>query len=526
MIENATVPSADKAATWSSAGKTLFWALLLAFAAAWVSQAFVYIPVADDFPLQLWANEKGVLGAFLEYFQKTGIRRSFQTFIWIPLYLAPSEWANFWLLALHLVATVVLFYLLARISLSALLAYAGAVIFGVFPFTFGAVTWISGAYVMPNAIFFLGATLVVVIHAVRPKRTAGTDWLVAAVAGVLVFLSCLTGEHTVFAGALVGIFGAALSRDGIGVAELRRPYVFAPVLTVGAYLGLTLLTQSGSGLTGIKGEEISLLSNFNPETIVSVWYYQWRHLSCLEPWFYVDALSLTLHEMSGWRLWTGLASLAASVLLLRRAGSMPDAPCAEHAKQKRPQSWSPVLVIILMMLGISFVHALAGGYSAQSRHQYMPLALVTMLVAALARCMPMLPRIVTWRKCTLPVVATVLGVLTTWMVTSINRYELRSYTALCEYIAGLRSGGPVTVRYEPPLYHLWPSLAKMVPSHSYEAEWVLNESIVSGHGAKPIQLGLTGGPEVAVIRNISLRDSIIVRDDDGERDKSGMTNPE
>ena len=171
---------------------------------------------------------------------------------------------------------------------------------------------------------------------------------------------------------------------------------------------------------------------------------------------------------------------------------------------------SPVVVVLIMMAGVSLIHAIAGGYSAQSRHQYVPLAMLVLLVAAIFRRGSKLEALLRWRNSLVLVLASAVAVATTWLVTSINRFELRSYTAVCEYLSSARGNKIVTIRYDPPIYYLWPQHPQIVGSHAYDVEWVLNESIVSGSGSSPVTLVDSGGQVVIVRRSVVDPDRITV----------------
>ena len=233
-------------------------AFVWAFLAAWVGQFRDYLPIADDFPFAK-EFERGLWDWIFSSYAVTGIRRSFGLLVQAPPCAAPVEITNTICLTLHLTATVFVFDVARMLSRIPRLAFAVAVLFGIFPFGYGAVTWACGSYIIPCLIFFLAALALLLRHADRPL---GQDCVMAVVSGGLVFMGCIVGEHLVFASALVGALALASTGRALCFQDLKKPWVVAPALAVGLYLVLVLATQSFHETKNITcGEGGALLIN-------------------------------------------------------------------------------------------------------------------------------------------------------------------------------------------------------------------------------------------------------------------------
>ena len=448
-------------------------AIVLACLAAWVVQLRDYLPIADDFP-NATAFGGGMWDTIWSLYAATGIRRSFALLSNMPICAAPVEITNALCLTLHFAATALLFGVANVLSRMPRLAFAVAVLFGVFPFGYGAVTWASGSYIIPCLIFFLAALAILLRHAGRPL---GPDWVMAVVSGHLVFIGCIVGEHLVFASALVGALALASTGKALCFQDLKKPWVVAPALAVGLYLVLVLATQSGATLTDIRGEARSL-STINPPTVLSVWFYQVRNFDYFQPWLQSDAVRLALLDI-GW-----LRVLGGSILLMGvwacflRAHSRNLLPARDIEQTGEPSHLNmghvPLVLVLAMMIGLSAVHALAGGYSASSRHQYAPLALLALLAAVVGTRYPLFDRLLAWRSSLPLVLLVLLGAATTWLVTGLNHFELRRHHALIDFLAKENIGGPVRLQFAPPLDSYWPKMRRTLGGYAFDDEWVLN----------------------------------------------------
>jgi len=409
----------------------------------------------------------------------------------MPLCAAPSEITNVICLCLHFTATVLLFGICRVLSRQPRLAFATAALFGIFPFGYGAVVWACGSYIIPCLIFFLAALTILLRHVRCPL---GSERVIAVASSLLVFLGCVAGEHLVFASGLVGVLAVASTGRKLCFLDMKRPLVIAPILAVGVYLALVLLTQTEKGVTNIRGEAHSL-TTVNPRTLLSVWLYQIRNLDYFQPWLQTESVRLAVQELDWLRLTFAGLSLAGVCLFLRYAqwnNSEIEESVEGNSERigkviQRGGSITPVVVIAAMMLGLSAVHALAGGYSASSRHQYAPLALLALLVAATGARFTPVERWLAWRSSLPLVVLVIFGAATTWLVTGLNHFELQRHHALCDFLAKEKIEGSVHLEFVPPLYSHWPRMHRTLGGYSFDDAWVINLALES-RGATPISI--------------------------------------
>ncbi len=485
---NAERQSARSAVSKMSINQTRLFltALTLAFLAAWIGSMRDYLPVADDFPFAEAFFEEGLWNRIWAAYAVTGIRRSFSYLVNMPLCAAPLQIVNYICLAFHMSATALVFDVSRRISGSSRLAFAVAVLFGIFPFGYGAVVWACGTYIIFCVLFFLGALSLLLRHA---RNSLGSDWIVAIVSGGLLFLGCLAGEHLVFASSLVGALALTATHKNFSLHDLKKPWVVAPVLSVGLFLALVLATQSRAGIIYPTGEERAL-GAINPRTLFSVWYYQVRNLDMFEPWLQPDAIRISLHDMGWLRFFSAIFLLVGALICFRKA-ELHDVPSTGRNEQIDElfqwRRWrSPIVIVFAMMFGVSTVHALAGGYAAASRHQYVPLMLLALLVAAVGAKYPNAERWLAWR-CSLPLILLViLGVGTTWLVTGVNYFELKRHHALLNFLAMDKKHSTFRLEFEPPLYYLWPKMGRTI-THDLDTAWVIDLGI-RHQGCQPVTL--------------------------------------
>jgi hypothetical protein len=440
--------------------------LLLLFFAAWVCQFFVYIPVSEDYLLAIWYQD-GLLQKISELYEKTGIRRSVGMFTNAPLCAGPLWLTNYVLISMHLIVTLLVYAVCKRIARSGVVGLTLALVAGIFPWGYGAVTYACGSYTLPSSILFLLGTVILLKISMGSKRY---QWLYVLLSSIILLACCISGEHYVFAVALTGVLALAASDEGVTFKGLLRPWVLAPVFVAVFYIFLVYITQSGAGLVDSHWREASLRDTFNPRTLLSVWFYQWRNLLFFEPIFNWEAVSLSLQSMGAFRIGIGIALALASLFVLLRLSNKNARLSVELSK---PWWRSSLPVLIMMMGAISFVHALAGGYSASSRHQYVPILVFALFLATLFARLPQAGSLLLiWRGVPLWLFAC-LAILNTWVVVGINRIELQRYDELCHFILVNNPNVPVDLELSPPLNYLWPNMSKTT-STVFDSEYSIN----------------------------------------------------
>jgi hypothetical protein len=464
-----------------SSSKLYLLCLTLFFLAAWLGQSYYYIPIADDYPFRRMF-ENGLWNTIWEWYAKTGIRRSFSIWSNAPICASPTWLTNAILIFLHYISTILVFFVALKITRSNYLSYLAGLIFGVFPFGYGAITWACGSYTISISIFFLAGLLILLNYA---SGKIQSQWLAILVSGICFFLCCVCGEHYVFAIAFSGVLALAATNEGITFRGLFRPWVMAPAFVTCFYIVLILLTQSGSGLMDAGWQETSLKDSFNPRTLVSVWFYQWQHVLAMEPWFSFKTWSYTINDLGFLRLSMGVLLIIAGYLVMRNL--IPKVEESSNEKSGKPIWKSELFILILMMFSIAFVHALAGGYSASSRHQYVPLVIFSIIIAACAVRIQFIDKILRWEKSFFLIFLSLIAVGTTWLVTAANRHELRSYEAICNFLAEKKIIYPISVHYSPPLFYLWPK-QKNIVCPPFDEGWALNHAVEIGRNGPKVEI--------------------------------------
>ncbi len=440
--------------------------ILFLVPAAYLTELQTYIRVADDYPFAS-RFESGLIEAVRADWAAMGLRRSVGKIANLPLCGSPVEVTGWLCVGLHL-ATVLLFQAVAaRLLRSDFTATVLAVLLGAFPGVYMAVTWACGTYVVTMTLFFLAGLWVLLRAAEEPDKK---DWPAALIAFVLLFLSCVFGEQLIFASALTGLL-AWTSGDRPDAARrpwsaaFAQPWVWAPAIAVGIYLLLAILTLPAQPVRHAPPAHFDPL-NFNPRTLLSVWYHQLRHIDMLQPWTQPGVFSVVFSTWSPAR-WGGAGLLVLAACWFGRQFMATDRCAPEPVPSTR--AW---FVLAAMLLAVSFVHALAGGFSGSSRHSYAPLALGLFFVGCSARRFARrMKSVASWRLYFFALLAAG-SVATAWLVTGVSRFELQRHDALLNFLATHPQPGPVQIEFAPPLYRFWPSMRRL--ANPLDAAWVIN----------------------------------------------------
>jgi hypothetical protein len=450
-------------------------ALSVSVLLSWLPQLQPYLRSADDFRYAIHYHS-GLWSSIADAYAASGIRRSAYLLFFAPVTGLPDQWIGLATVAEHLLATILFYFVAFRLLGNRKAAFMLGIAFGVFPFAFGAVVWATGTYIIVHSIFYL---LSILLLSLAADSARGSIRRAAALTGaVLMTLACcLAGEHLAFASALSGLL--VLSTKAHDFAQLRSvvhrqmAIFILPAATVAIYL-IAVWLSAPTGSHGVHGGALEIKS-LNIRALLSVWFYQHRMLDIFEPWFSEDAWNITFSSLPLALISAaGILVIAAIWLIGRIAGSR--ASEVESARQ------SPLLglAIILSGFAISSVHMLAGGYSAASRHQYVPIMFVFLFVGWLV--LTVLPR-PNWYGTRFRLIGTALvlvGCISTWLIIGINRFELRRHHALIDHLVSKRISGPISVSYTPAPWHVSPKLGRALnhpQAHGYGAEWILREAI-------------------------------------------------
>lgn len=136
--------------------------------------------------------------------------------------------------------------------------------------------------------------------------------------------------------------------------------------------------------------------------MLSVWFYQIRNLDYFQPWLYPEAACLSLKNIGWQRVVGAIFFLMGTWACLSRAQERkaPTARDVERTSEIFQANARGVSLVLMfaMLFGLSAIHAINEGYSAASRHQYAPLAMLALLVAVAGASRPSIERLLAWRS--------------------------------------------------------------------------------------------------------------------------------
>ena len=473
---------------------------------AWLPQCQSYLAVADDFPFASRMRSVGLCKTLSLAYSDNGIRRSVGLHTNLPICGLPEQYTGVVCVALHSIATVLLFLALSAALSMPRLAFLCGILFGVCPWGYGAVTWACGSYVIPIVIVYS----LQVILVMKGYRLNGWRHLLAiGCLFCLSFYGCLIGEHLVFAAALVGFLPFVLNGKITSLRDLalagRDVLVFVPMAAVVFYAILVVLTSpSGMSSQDSTAANMPLVwGNINPRTLLSVSYYQVRNLDMLQP-LWTSSPKIWFWHGQTWIscgiLLVGLLTSTVAVLNRKLFFGSP----AAKSNQAIPAF---IVWCIANILAVSAIHMLNGGYAASSRHQYVPLVFFVFLLAGLTTWMRAGQDIGGRVFLGICMTLTVVGVLSTWAVIGTNRYELRRHHALLDFLSQNPPADAVSLQFSPPLYHYWPKMERTI-SHPLDAEWVINCG-VSSAGKVVID---PGSPRKITVKEILGREFSVTED--------------
>ncbi len=433
---------------------------------AWLPVLNKYQPFSEDY---LYTS----LGLF-GYFRLHGLWRLIGHGLVIFSTLHPMLFGVLAISA-HLI-TVCLFFkvcqrLLGDISISLILSLLA----GIFPWGHQAMVW-SPAFAFVLATTFFWANLLILI---RFSRKNDKQFFCFATAYCLTWLSLLCFEGLLFSFAVSGciawIHPGKLSLSGLRQRIVKFYSGWAPLagclsFVVSQYVVRLYLPSYLSQKTLV----------WNPESIFSVYFYQWSNIHIFQPWFNPVLRKFVFY---GWNNGMGTAAILIATLVV---GSLFF--FMKRLSREEPSSPKPGLTllfyIVLLLLGASMIYAIGGGYSLDNRKRYPIIFLLLLLFGWIWRNF-LKPKIKVSNKSLLFLVALgAIGITTTWLNTGIWQYEAMRYNSLVDFLVANNIGGNVRIEWEPDLYKAWPTLSQTWGARMDE-EGVLNPAIIY-KGGQPV----------------------------------------
>lgn len=416
-------------------------ALVFAVLLAWLPMLGSAIPVADDYAY--FQLSSGGLSAYLRV---VGAWRPLGAHLPAALWHIHPALPVAFILLIHVIASLLLYHAARCLMGGCRLPLVLALIFGTFPFGYQALLWVIASNYLIAVAFFLAN--VVLLQSAKPRpRTIGLS------AG-LALASALSNEclllSTVVAGAL------ALPRS--------RALALAPATGSIIWLALYWLGGSSSGR----------IINFNQNVIISTYWHQYSLLDVFEPWGSAYCRGL---------LFSGWTPLLCTAVALCAIGAIWSARSLPMEVPVPKSSWVTLGVIVALLVGLSAIFALGGGYSLDARKKYAVLPLLLLALGWGWRCYAF-----RFSRRFLPTVlsATVgFGIVTTWLVIGIWKHEVPIYAHLADELAAHNVTSVAIVR-QPDIHSEWRTFTRSL-GFRLDDSWVLSLTLRS-HGASPVKV--------------------------------------
>ena len=415
--------------------------LLLLFAislAAYAPLLGTYHFIGDDY----YQFDKSIS----EWFESRGIWR----IIGIPLpgWLVSQGMYGISVITAHAIGGY-FFFLVARRGFGSITyALLLTIIMMAFPWGYEALVWASAA-----AYAFASCLLWMILWALISVREdqRGTY----ALAATLVFASflCLLMHEAVFFSLCVA-----------GFVVLTKP-AFLRNWKSNATLSLAPLT--GALLWGVTYEltkpaaPIFAVTHLHPQSALSALLHQYRSLEVFEVW---TNEALRSHALSTVQSPMGVLTLLAFCAVALLVGSIIRAARLQNGNPLRQQKTDvkPIAFLIWMLLlcgGAALIYVLAGGYSADSRKSYVIMPLMIISAGAAAWLIWERQRFHTFQTRTSAVVIStvcVFGCLTSLLMTSLYKMEMKRFDLLAHLIVHNRISDDLHVDWKPDLRTIWP----------------------------------------------------------------------
>lgn len=450
--------------------------LVAALGLAWMGALQIYYPNGDEY-LYLGMFDEGLVPTMRQHFVRDGLQR-FVGYVWaVSLIGLPPSLIGPVCVAVHLIAVSLVFLTARVLTRNWVVAVFIAIVWGVYPLGYHAVLWSTGTYAVLHLSLVLAAFLILFRHRVRPFQLR---WLPYALSGAALLIAGFIGEYLVFAFPMLGLLALTAVRE-YRVADwrslVREPMLWWPLIVTVVFLAL-LAWSKPHGIQSVENPKIGDLNwhRLNPRSLLSVWYYQYTGVFQLQPWRQPGAFRVAFQTWTTPMLIAVVALAVAAVGLLRKF--LAEVRVISATAEKPPLSLGVVLFGLLPC--VSFVFVIAGGYTGDSRHNYIPSAFGLLFVGwVIARWWPPGKHS---SSLIFPAALLVLAVavVTNWLVVGGFRYETRRHQALIQFIHDQDIRGPVRILHEPALYHTFPLMPRTL-SHGFGTvgegwcfEWALS----------------------------------------------------
>jgi tetratricopeptide (TPR) repeat protein len=260
-------------------------------------------------------------------------------------------------IALHVLATALVYFLARRIAQNSLAAFVAALLFGIHPIHVEGVTWISGATEPLGAVTFLGSMLCWLRAYDLPRPL---PWRVAALA--LYALALLAKETTIVLPAVMMAYQLIVRRERAGLVRRMLPYAAVAMF----YLLVRQVVLSGTAHTPIPFTVLLL-------TWPSVLWFYLRHVLFPVRLSLIYDLPLVTQFS-----WSGVGLPAAGVALI---GACAIWWVRVNRMARFAAVWFAAVWALLAILPPLYLRAFSPVEIAHDRYLYLPSIGVCLLLA-------------------------------------------------------------------------------------------------------------------------------------------------
>ena len=396
--------------------------LSLSICLAWLPLLLPYIPFWDDYYFVSFLKGGGVSQYFKTFGAWRPLGMPLTTFI-SPFYCPPGSFGAVAIFT-HIFMVFIFFNTCRYLLYSTTLSFILSLIMAIFPWAWEAMAW-SYHYVLATTFFW--CNLLILIRFSTNKHRQGLVFLLSY---MLTWLSLISNE-TLFAslalsGCVVWIF-----RGGLDIKEFKERMIkfysgwAPPLATLSFLLVFMYLNIYGGAIYG--GRSFSS----RPRAVLSTYFYQWTNILIFEPWLHSVTRRLVFYD------WNKAMVIAAAFLFPLFVLSL--FLLVRKTREEPARSFKPnkglLLCILALMFGASYVYAVVGGFSLDTRKRY-PLIPLLMLFLGWLWIRFFEAKMRTAKKFMLPLILglSILGFGTTWINLGVWRHSLVQYNALINFL--------------------------------------------------------------------------------------------
>ncbi|NWF61057.1 MAG: hypothetical protein HXY43_17790 [Fischerella sp.] len=453
-----------KTKTYQLTAVTPYIMLVVAVLAAWFPVLGKNLPlIADEYPFTLTLNN-GVYSFFTSWLASQGVWRLLGQLI-NGLLVHHPVFTTYLAVFTHIL-TVCLFFRVTELLLrSSGLSLVLALVMGIFPWGYETMIHVMGYTPLVSALVFWGNLLLILSFYNSHKKV---QFYIFILSFLLTFITQFIYENLVFSFMFSGLI-ILINEDKGKIKWKSIPQNFrnnfiglAPTLGSLAYLVLYKITVDTT--KDIAGRVPSL----NPESILSVYYYQYTNYYIFEPWFNSDTRSLIF---SSWDfskillfiLLLGTFIISLSIFLKREF---------KLEQQKFPLNNGLLIYIMLLLLGGSLIYVLAGGLSIDTRKKYALIPIILLLFGWILRTLFEDRFKISRKIIAILMTLGLFGISTTWLGIEVYDYEVKRQDAFAEFIVANNITGDIQIEIE----RGWPNIDNTLGFAMYD-DWVINLAI-------------------------------------------------